>query len=299
MKYIKLFLLMVLAVPFISSCSDDDENTAECTVGFETDEITVGEFSDGYVNIPIAVKGLRNGPVRINVSATPTGDTPAVEGENYAITDKTLNINADTLSTGVVNVELRLIDDYIMNKDRQFMLTIESVEGANVDRRQILVTISDNDGDFYAAFAGKWYVNAVNYNGTKIKREITLKAAGKGEVGYGEFITGVTSNLCGYNETLSWTFQWLYDENAEMGEFSLIAEGNVVGNYGGTVPLAFSLLSSTGYLTTGVITSTWAVGDTGIPQTLEFDKSILVITMEHDGKLGIMETLQNITLTRE
>lgn len=299
MKYIKLFLLMVLAVPFISSCSDDDENTAECTVGFETDEITVSEFSDGYVNIPIAVKGRRNGPVHINVSATPTGDTPAVEGENYAITDKTLNINADTLSTGVVNVELRLIDDYVMNKNRQFMLTIESVEGAQVDRRQILVTISDNDGDFYAAFAGKWYINAVNASGVEIKREITLKAAAQNEVGYGEFLTGTTSNICGYGETLSWTFQWLYDESAEVGELSILADGNTVGSFNSTYPINFYLSPNGSSLSTGSIASSWAVGEAGIPQKLEFENKILMITVEQNGQLALMGALQNITFTRE
>lgn len=143
-----MFLLAALAVPFFASCDDDDVNSAECTVGFTSSQMTVSEFTEGYVNIPIAIDGRRNGPVHITVSSEGTGSTPAVEGENYAITDKTLNFNADTLSTGTVNVEMRLIDDYVMNADRQFTLTITSVEGATVETSQITVTITDNDGNF-------------------------------------------------------------------------------------------------------------------------------------------------------
>lgn len=297
---------MALAVPFFSSCSDDDENTAECTVGFLQDEITVSEFYDGYFNVPIEVKGLRNGPVRIKVSATPTGNTPAVEGENYVITDKTLNVNADTLSTSSVNVELRLIDDYIMNADRQFILTLETVEGAKVDKRQILVTIQDNDGDYYLAFGGDWYLNATDVNGIPVKRKITLKSFGPDEVGYGEYLTATTFNLCGQQETLSWIFKWIYDDSAEVGEFAIQVAGTPVGSLAlgdYTLPILFYMSPNGNNLNTGDITAPWAVGETGIPQTLQFDNSnILMVCLDQSpagGGLALLGGWSNITFTRE
>ena len=114
-------MLLALALPFFASCSDDDDvNTAECTVGFESAALTYSEATSDYVNIPIAVKGHRNGPVRVTIETAPEGATPAVEGENYMITDKTLNLNADTLSTGTINVELKIINDNEINDDRSF-----------------------------------------------------------------------------------------------------------------------------------------------------------------------------------
>ena len=153
---------MAAALPFFTSCSEDDNevNTRECTVGFESKAVTLDETA-GYGQIPIAVSGHRNGPVRVTIEAAPTGTETAVEGILYMITDKTLNLNQDTLTTGTINVEEKFIDDSETNDDRQFTLTITSAEGAEITTQQTTVTISDNDGDFYRAFAGTWTITAM------------------------------------------------------------------------------------------------------------------------------------------
>lgn len=82
MKNIKLLMLMLAALPFFASCSDDDDvNTRECTVGFSGDAISVDETA-GYVQIPITVSGHRNGPVRVKIESAAVGEDGAVEGEN-------------------------------------------------------------------------------------------------------------------------------------------------------------------------------------------------------------------------
>ena len=153
---------MMAVLPFFASCSDDDDvNTGECTVGFASNAITVDETA-GYVQIPINVSGHRNGPVQVKIESAAAGENGAVEGEHYAITDKSLNLNSDTLSTGTINVEVKIIDDSEINSNRQFTLTIASAAGAEITTQQTTVTISDNDADFYKAFAGVWTFSATN-----------------------------------------------------------------------------------------------------------------------------------------
>lgn len=301
-----MFLLAALAVPFFASCDDDDVNSAECTVGFTSSQMTVSEFTEGYVNIPIAIDGRRNGPVHITVSSEGTGSTPAVEGENYAITDKTLNFNADTLSTGTVNVEMRLIDDYVMNADRQFTLTITSVDGATVETNQITVTIADNDDNFYEAFAGQWYFNATNYNGVQIKRPITITSASDpNDEAYGNLLYGTASNLCGAGETISLIFQWMYDDAAGLGLFGLQASGSTIGMYGGTYPIQLYLSPNLSNIYTGTLVSQWEVSETGIPQTIVLDNSyFLMVCVDRSAVnpnygLSLLDAFMNITLTRE
>lgn len=297
-----MFLLAALVVPFLASCDDDDVNSAECTVGFTSSQMTVSEFTEGYVNIPIAIDGRRNGPVHITVSSEGTGSTPAVEGENYAITDKTLNFNADTLSTGTVNVELRLIDDYIMNADRQFTLTITSVEGAIVETSQITVTITDNDGNFYDAFAGKWYFNATNLDGVQIKRPLTISAAQEGDTDYQQVLYATASNLCGYSETLTWQFQWLYDDGAGMGMLAFNPSTDIsIGNYGGVYPLYWLASPNGSQIGIVPIIANWEVSDTGIPQTITFDNTYLLMCCAYMSGQGyaILQGFADITFTRE
>ena len=75
MKYIKLFMLLVAATVF-AACSDDDSwNSKEVTVGFDNPTLSIKENS-GLVNIPINVKGLRNGDIAlaINTNAINSND---------------------------------------------------------------------------------------------------------------------------------------------------------------------------------------------------------------------------------
>ena len=156
MKYIKLFMLLAVVSLFAACSSDDDYNTNETTVSFANNAITTKE-SAGIVNIPINVTGLRNGDISLRIVTEEVGANPAKEDVNYMITDKTLTLKADTLQSGVINVEVKMVDDDEINENRTFKLTIASVNGATVGTNaSTTITIRDNDAAFYEKFFGKW-----------------------------------------------------------------------------------------------------------------------------------------------
>ena len=69
MKYLKLFMLLLVACTF-AACSDDDNNNTngETTVSFANATLKLKE-SAGLINIPIKVEGARNGDVSVVVKA--------------------------------------------------------------------------------------------------------------------------------------------------------------------------------------------------------------------------------------
>ena len=319
MKYIKSLMLLAVAMPFFASCSDDDDvNTAECTVGFESAALTYSEATSDYVNIPIAVKGHRNGPVRVTIETAPYGESPAEEGVNYMITDKTLNLNADTLENGVINVEMKVIDDYIMNADRQFELTVKVADGAEITTDKTVVTLTDNDGDPYTAFEGRWYFNAIAINTqtggqSEVRRAITITTADPSYTDYRQKLYCSAFNLCGQSETLSLNFNWQYDESSQTGILALEAAGNnrTVGNIQydeeTSLPMYVYLSPNGSSITTGYVTGQWQFTETGIPQSIELPSSYFTMVLadytplggDYIGQLGYVGVFANITLTRE
>lgn len=298
MKYIKLLMFMAAVLPFFTSCSDDDDvNTAECTIGFESSQITVDETA-GYVQIPITVSGRRNGPVHVTIESAPTGENAAVEGEHYVITDKTLNLNADTLSTSNINVEIKVIDDSEINEDRQFTLTITSVEGAELTISQTTVTIEDNDGDFYRAFAGTWTFNAFSLaDNTQVSFPISIVAASEGSADYENLYTCEASNILGANEEYQWKFTYTFDIETLSGSIGLVCDDNYICSVQGYNLLWLLNPIGDSHLYEGILPAEWTLTEAGtIPTTLTFDQDY-VLYLYADGA-GWMDAYQNITLTR-
>lgn len=303
MKYLKLFFLMAALLPFFTSCSEDDDvNTTECTVGFESDAIKINETA-GITQIPINVSGYRNGPVKVVIETEPVGENGAIEGTHYRITDKTLNLNSDTLSTGVINVEVQIVDDSEVNENCLFKLKIVSAEGAKTAIAETTVTIVDNESNPYSAFGGQWYVNATSSDGNKIKVPITITAAQEGEYGYESILTGTTVGLCGANEELTWTFEWLYDDAAGEGALSLITAGtdSKVGDYD-AYTLHFFLYQPPfeGSIGTGSLDAPWTITGNSIPTTITFDSTYgLFVGAVNNSGIYIFNYFENISLTRE
>ena len=298
MKYIKLFILMAVALPFFTSCSEDDDvNTNECTVGFENSAVTVDETA-GYVQIPIAVSGHRNGPVRLTLEAAPVGNDGAVEGTNYLITDKTLNLNVDTLQSNTLNVELKVLDDNEINADRQFTLTIVSAEGAEITTLQTTVTISDNDGDFYRAFAGTWTFSATSLaSGSSVSFPVTIVAAAEGTANYEKLLTAEASNILGAGETYSWSFTYAFDKEMMKGQLGLVCGDVICEVQGFQLAWLFNPVGDTN-LYEGVLPIDWSLTDEGkIPTTLTFDPNYAVyLYAVNQG--GYMDAYVNITMTK-
>lgn len=303
MKYIKLFMLLAVTLPFFTSCSEDEDvNTMQCTVGFESAAVEIDETS-GLVQIPIAVSGHRNGPVRVTIEAAPVGENGAVEGTNYMITDKTLNLNSDTLNAGTMNVEVKVIDDTQINEDRQFTLTITSAEGAEVTIQQTTVTISDNDGDFYRAFAGTWTFSATSLaSGSQVSFPITISAAAEGSEDYEKVLSVEASNILGYGEAYSWNFEYSFDVATMSGSLGFPC-GDIVCNLQNVYLLTW-LFNPAGdeNLYEGTLPIEWSLTEEGtIPNTLSLDPSyaLYLYAMNPDGSgVGYMDAFVNVTLTR-
>lgn len=294
---------MMAVLPFFASCSDDDDvNTGECTVGFASNAITVDETA-GYVQIPINVSGHRNGPVQVKIESAAAGENGAVEGEHYAITDKSLNLNSDTLSTGTINVEVKIIDDSEINSNRQFTLTIASAAGAEITTQQTTVTISDNDADFYKAFAGVWTFSATNADGATTSFPVTIKAADKGSADYEKVLTCEAASILGAGETYSWKLEYMFDQQTMSGQVGLVCGEEIcyMPDYGYHLMWLFSETGNRQNVYQGVFPIDWKLTEEGtIPDTLTLDPAfdIWLYVQTDDGMGGYMDIYSNVTLTR-
>lgn len=304
-------MLLAVATPFFTSCSEDDNdvNTRECTVGFESNAVTIDETA-GYAQIPIAVSGHRNGPVRVVIEAAPAGTENAVEGTHYMITDKTLNLNADTLSTGTINVEVKVIDDREINDDRQFTLTITSAEGAEITTQQTTVTISDNDGDFYRAFAGTWTINAkepvTNDEGYVIGEQdytadVEITAASENDPDYENYLSASSVGMfnIGISVDCNWRFHYTFDMDSMQGTLGFVL-GDLIASYGGVYNWTWGTDTPDGQNITwqGEVTATWTLSESGgVPDTITFPEGATLYLV--DPNFGWFSAIYDITMTRQ
>ncbi len=304
-------MLLAVATPFFTSCSEDDNdvNTRECTVGFESNAVTIDETA-GYAQIPIAVSGHRNGPVRVVIEAAPAGTENAVEGTHYMITDKTLNLNADTLSTGTINVEVKVIDDREINDDRQFTLTITSAEGAEITTQQTTVTISDNDGDFYRAFAGTWTINAkepvTNDEGYVVGEQdytadVEITAASENDPDYENYLSASSVGMfnIGISVDCNWRFHYTFDMDSMQGTLGFVL-GDLIASYGGVYNWTWGTDTPDGQSITwqGEVTATWTLSESGgVPDTITFPEGATLYLV--DPNFGWFSAIYDITMTRQ
>lgn len=275
MKYIKLLLLLAVA-PFVASCSDDDDiNSNSVTVGFESTTVVVKE-STGYFNVPVKVDGARNGNVQIIVSASPADENPAIEEEHYRITDKTLNLNVDTMETATMNVQIQTLDDQEINQNRSFVLTITSANGAEITTSQTTVVIRDNDAAFYEKFFGKWTMTGTletSSGQSSLKKEITITGVTDEENPDYDNILNVSAPSfinVGVSLDLSWRMRYTFDTTAKTGTLGIIC-GEEVASYG--TAYSWMWLTDDGqYLTDDDVTAPWALDDNdAFPTSITFD----------------------------
>lgn len=171
MKYFKLFLL-VAAVAFFGSCSDDKEtqNTnKDVVVEMESPTFSAKEGA-GAVKVPIKVTGKTNGNVYVTLAVKEVGDNPAKEDVHYYVTDKTI-----TISDEVGYVEYRAVDDKEINDDRTFEFEIVEAKGATIGaQKSCIVTIKDNDKNPYDRLQGKWQLTGKDQDGKTVSWNVTI-----------------------------------------------------------------------------------------------------------------------------
>lgn len=253
MKYIKLFMLMVAAILF-TACSDEETYNTDATtaVEFEKTTMTVKE-NEGLIKLPVKITGKRNGMIRLTIKAEGvdgSSEAPsyvaAKESANgsegdYSITTKTLVVKTDTITSEVMNFEMKVLDDKIMNSDRKVRFTL-SVEGAKLGAKKTLdVKIENDERTIYDLIAGDWlmYYSEVqfdkegnplmNEDGTPVVKDytagVTLSVIADDDSPLrGKQVLAYTSKfnfaLTGSEVPLSWSFNYSYDEATKNGQLN-------------------------------------------------------------------------------
>lgn len=155
-----IFIAFLASLLFWACSEKIDYNTQKATVSFKNASIDTKERV-GMLKVPLTVVGARNGVITAEVDVEVINPEDCVEDENFIITSKHLNIPTE-IEGGEVSVEIRVIDDLIINPDRKFRLKLHDVKGAEIaeTNSEVLVTIEDNDSDPTERLLGKWFVES-------------------------------------------------------------------------------------------------------------------------------------------
>ncbi len=244
---------MVAAILF-TACSDEETYNTDATsvVEFEKTTMTVKE-NEGMVKLPVKITGKRNGMIRLTIKAEGvdgSNETPSyvaakesVNGSegDYSITTKTLVVKTDTITSEVMNFEMKVIDDKIMNSDRKVRFTL-SVEGAKLGAKNTLdVKIENEERTIYDLIAGDWLMSysevqfdeegkpLMNEDGSLVVKDhvadVTLSVISDDDSPLrGKQVLAYTSQfyfaLTASEVPLSWSFNYSYDEAAKKGQLN-------------------------------------------------------------------------------
>lgn len=299
MKYIKLLSLLV-AVLFLGACSDDDvkkNSAADVTVSMGTASISPRE-SAGIVTLPIKVEGPTNGMVSLTVETREVGSNPAVDGTNYYVTTKKINI---TGSEGYV--ELEMVDDDEINDPRSFEVTIVKVEHAKLNEaaKTTSVVIRDNDHEPYDRLQGTWTLTYKNYDGAVQRQKVTITGADDpSEYIYNKllYVEGMlldkskahlsfnfdtANNTCYVSFTNFMKYNWVTGfKHPSFSDPIDIKLGRLEGNSISQSPVE------------GVVQADF--------KTIKFEEGATIaaiFTNPKDGNLNLIETMSDIVLTKE
>lgn len=299
MKYIKLLSLLV-AVLFLGACSDDDvkkNSAADVTVSMGTATISLRE-SAGIVSLPIKVEGPTNGMVTLTVETREVGSNPAVDGTNYYVTTKKINI---TGSEGYV--ELEMVDDDEINDPRTFEVTIVKVEHAKLNEaaKTTSVVIRDNDHEPYDRLQGTWTLTYKNYDGAVQRQKVTITGADDpSEYIYNKllYVEGMlldkskahlsfnfdtANNTCYVSFTNFMKYNWVTGfKHPSFSDPIDIKLGRLEGNSISLSPVE------------GVVQADF--------KTIKFEEGATIaaiFTNPKDGNLNLIETMSDIVLTKE
>lgn len=244
---------MVAAILF-TACSDEETYNTDATtaVEFEKTTMTVKE-NEGLIKLPVKITGKRNGMIRLTIKAEGvdgSSEAPsyvaAKESANgsegdYSITTKTLVVKTDTVTSEVMNFEMKVLDDKIMNSDRKVRFTL-SVEGAKLGAKNTLdVKIENDERTVYDLLAGDWVMSysemqfdkddkpLMNEDGTPVVKDYTADVtlsviADDNSPLRGKQVLAYTSkfyfSLAESEVPLSWSFNYSYDEAAKKGQLN-------------------------------------------------------------------------------
>lgn len=271
MKYLNLLILLTMTALFTACSEDESFNSNKVTVGFISDTYSVRENAKN-INIPIAVKGQRNGKVSITVIAEEYGSNPAkeyvslTETGHYTITDKTLDVQVDDQMERTVNVQVSPIDNDKLNGDRTLKLTIIKADGAEITTDETIVTIIDDENAIYERFAGKWHLSGILANDNEseepFSKEITIAATtDETKPEYNNILSALGLEMLnvGFDINVSWHFRYTFDSDTKTGTLGFIC-GETVASY--TSVYSWDWASYDGHsFSTDDITATWSLNE--------------------------------------
>lgn len=181
MKYLKFFAFM-LGAALLTACSDDDKRefnkVKDVTVSLAETTIQTKE-NRGIIDVPFVVNGESDGYIVVTCKVAEASNNPAMEDVHYLVTSKSVTIEPKATEG---SFEISLVDDREINEAREFIVTLESCEGATIGTQQVCtVVIGDNDADPYSRLGGQWAI--LDQNGGAGKT-ITIQDFDEGEDGY-------------------------------------------------------------------------------------------------------------------
>lgn len=321
MKYIKLFMLMAVASLF-AACSDDDDynSNGSTTVEFESAQVSFNE-NEGIVNVPVKVSGARNGKIRLTVSTSETGEAPAKADENYLLTSNTIYLDADTMTSNTMNVELKIVNDSKMNADRTFNITIDQAEGAKIGaNKTTTVTILNDDKTFYDIFAGDW---VLSYTAMKYDESGKPVTDADGMPVYQELTANVTLSAIsdpssdGYQNTLlayspsftfpafggslpaTWAFSYKYNESTKKGTLGFLCTSDYTICRYQLFEFQWRTDGASGP-EEGVIMANWTpTDDNEVPSEITFDSNASLYFCDVAYQPGAYDQFFNLKLTKK
>lgn len=256
MKSLKYIVLLLMSTLFLVACSDDEKiNSGNATVAMTQTEMKVKETT-GVFQVPISVTGEQNAPIKLTVEVAEYGENPAMDDVHYMVTSKTLIIQPENPQ---VNLEIKAVDDDVINKDRTFVAKIVQAQGAaiSVENDATIITFSDNDANFYEKFAGKWKFFA--NNGT-VSYDVNIQVYDEDDPLYEKEM--IVTGLMGYDWT---TLTLTYNYDLETGKGSLNIPGGTTFAKGvgfadpiGEADIIVATVSSTGMSLGGELVGTWS-----------------------------------------
>ena len=300
-----------------ASCDDDDFNTnSGTTVEFESATFQAEE-NGGVFQIPVVVKGNRNGDVHFRVSTSETGENPAKEETDYMVTSKSLTLKNDTANTGTVYVEVKMLDNLRMDGDRTFNVTLEDVQGATAGtNKTVTVTIADNDKDYYSMFGGQWRFSGkyllTKEDGTEYTEDFSYPmsistVSDTNSEDYGSQLNCLVSNFQSPHAptTMSLSFQMKYTfmESRQTGTVRIQCNSNEVFSIDQVLNhFGWSFRNyTTGTATTREITGRWApTEENSIPSEITFTEGSILAILETSLGLGFNygDLMTDLKITR-
>lgn len=299
MKYFKSFMLLAAMSLFVA-CSSDDEsyNSNEgVTAGFATDSLIMKENS-GIFNIPIVIEGQRNGEINLTVQVLPTdGSNQAVEDQHFLITTKNLRLPQDTTATSILNVQIKTIDDQEINENREFKLKITSLNGAKLQKDEIVVVLRDNDAAFYEKFFGKWTIKFTDYDGVEQSKTVNISGpTDEEDPDYDKTLTASCPGMFNVGVSLDcqWHFRYSFDTATKKGTLAFIL-GEVIATYSTAYEWRWASDDGTNYTFDDIATE-WELGEKdAFPTTITWNPNQYMYLLMTNG---FWDLIREVSMTK-